>query len=153
MLVKGIIDEDFINDCLTKRRPTNKIETARVEKDSYTDRLGTSIASSGEDILTAVLATKIAKDYRADNGVIVRPELRVAVTYDVMEADNIANVVLANGSSYNVYGEKQNRLGFELGAKLTTYAADNFEFSAGAQTNFREDYQDYSFTLDAKYNF
>lgn len=125
----------------------------RVEKDSYTDRLGTSIASSSEDILTAVLATKIAKDYRADNGVIVRPELRVAVTYDVMEADNIANVVLANGSSYNVYGEKQNRLGFELGAKLTTYAADNFEFSAGAQTNFREDYQDYSFTLDAKYNF
>ena len=125
----------------------------RVEKDSYTDRLGTTITSSSEDILTAVLATKIAKDYRSDDGTIIRPELRVAVTYDVMEADNIANVVLANGASYSVNGEKQNRLGFELGAKVTTYAADNFEFSAGAQTNFREDYQDYSFTLDAKYNF
>ena len=35
-LTPGIkIDEDFINDCLTKRRPTSKIETARVEKDSY----------------------------------------------------------------------------------------------------------------------
>ena len=36
---------------------------------------------------------------------------------------------------------------------LTTYATDNFDFSLGAQTNIREDYQDYSFTLDMKYNF
>ena len=125
----------------------------RVEKDSYKDGLGTSVDSSSEDILTAVLATKVAKDYRLDNGAIVRPELRVAVTYDVMEADNTANVLLANGASYNVNGEKLDRLGFELGAKVTTYATDNVEISAGAQTSFRDDYQDYSFTFDAKYNF
>ena len=77
----------------------------------------------------------------------------MAVTYDVMEADNTANVLLANGASYNVNGEKLDRLGFELGAKVTTYATDNVEISAGAQTSFRDDYQDYSFTFDAKYNF
>jgi opacity protein-like surface antigen len=61
--------------------------------------------------------------------------------------------LLANGASYTVDGEKLNRLGFELGAKVTTKATEKVEVSAGYLTRIREDYQDHTLTVDAKYNF
>ena len=44
-------------------------------------------------------------------------------------------------------------LGFELGAKVTTKATEKVEVSAGYLTRIREDYQDHTLTVDAKYNF
>ncbi len=124
-----------------------------IDQDSYTDKLGSKVASNQEDVLTLVAGAKIAKDYTLDNGTILRPELKAALTYDLFDADNSANVLLANGAGYTVDGEKLDRLGFELGAKVSTFATEKTELSAGYLTRFREDYQDHTLTFDVKYNF
>ncbi len=122
-------------------------------QDSYTDKLGTTVAENSEDVLTLVAGAKVAKNYTLENGAVLRPELRAAVTYDLFDADNSANVMLANGASYAVDGEKLNRLGFEFGAKVATNVTDKVEVSAGYLTRVREDYQDHTVTFDARYNF
>jgi outer membrane autotransporter protein len=124
-----------------------------INQDAYTDKLGTTVAENSEDVLTLVAGAKVAKNYTLENGTVLRPELKAAVTYDLFDADNSANVALANGASYVVEGEKLNRLGFEFGAKVTTNATDKVEVSAGYLTRVREDYQDHTVTFDARYNF
>ncbi len=124
-----------------------------IMQDDYTNKLGTKVGSNTEDVLTAVAGAKIAKNYTLESGSIVRPELRAALTYDLFDADNTASVALANNSSYIVKGEKLDRLGLELGAKVSTFATDKVELSAGYLTRLREDYQDHTFTFDVKYDF
>ena len=57
------------------------------------------------------------------------------------------------GGAYRVNGEKLDRLGFEFGAKVATEVSDNLEISAGWEGRFREDYQDHTAMLNAKYSF
>jgi hypothetical protein len=88
-----------------------------------------------------------------DNGYIIRPELNAAVTYDIATDDNNAVVTLANGAAYQVKGDKLDRLGFELGAKVTAYSNANWDVVAGYTAKLRDDYNDNTYMLEAKYNF
>ena len=133
--------------------PEAGLRYAHISRDSYTDALGTSVASDDSDILTAVVGAKVAKDYTIGCNTIVRPELNAAVTYDLFDDGNNSYVSLANGSAYRVNGEKLDRLGFEFGAKVATEVSDNLEISAGWEGRFREDYHDHTAMLNAKYSF
>lgn len=133
--------------------PEAGLRYAHISRDGYTDALGTSVASDDSDILTAVVGAKVAKDYTIGCNTIVRPELKAAVTYDLFDDGNNSYVSLANGGAYRVNGEKLDRLGFEFGAKVATEVSDNLEISAGWEGRFREDYQDHTAMLNAKYSF
>lgn len=133
--------------------PEAGLRYAHISQDGYTDALGTSVAANDSDILTAIVGAKVAKDYALDSDTIIRPELRAAVTYDLVDDANNSNVVLANGVAYRVNGEKLNRLGFELGAKVATDVSDNWEISLAYEGGFREDYQNHTGMLNAKYKF
>ncbi len=125
----------------------------RIAEDGYTDKLGSKVKSKDSDVLTLVAGAKIAKDFELENDRVLRPELRAAVTYDVISDDNNANVILANGAGYRVNSEKLKRLGVELGANVATEVANNWELSAGYEIRLREDYYDNTFMLNAKYSF
>lgn len=133
--------------------PEAGLRYAHISRDGYTDALGTSVASDDSDILIAVVGAKVAKDYTIGCNTIVRPELKAAVTYDLFDDGNNSYVSLANGGAYRVNGEKLDRLGFEFGAKVATEVSDNLEISAGWEGRFREDYQDHTAMLNAKYSF
>lgn len=133
--------------------PEAGLRYAHISQDGYTDALGTSVAANDSDILTAIVGAKVAKDFALDSDTIIRPELRAAVTYDLVDDANNSNVVLANGVAYRVNGEKLNRLGFELGAKVSTDVSDNWEISLAYEGGFREDYQNHTGMLNAKYKF
>lgn len=133
--------------------PEAGLRYAHISQDGYTDALGTSVAANDSDILTAIVGAKVAEDYALDSDTIIRPELRAAVTYDLVDDANNSNVVLANGVAYRVNGEKLNRLGFELGAKVATDVSDNWEISLAYEGGFREDYQNHTGMLNAKYKF
>ena len=106
--------------------PEAGLRYAHISRDGYTDALGTSVASDDSDILTAVVGAKVAKDYTIGCNTIVRPELKAAVTYDLFDDGN---------NSY------------------VTEVSDNLEISAGWEGRFREDYQDHTAMLNAKYSF
>lgn len=124
-----------------------------VKQDSYKDSAGNKISSDDADILTGVIGAKVNKDFALENGMNIRPEARFAVTYDLMDADNSSFVTLANGAAYNVEGESLDRFGMEFGVGVTAEVNDNVELSLGYEGKFREDYQDHTGLLNAKYKF
>ena len=83
----------------------------------------------------------------------IKPEARVAATYDLFNDDVNSVVTLANGSAYAVEGEALDRFGMEFGASVTAEVNDNVELSLGYEGKFREDYQDHTGLINAKYKF
>ena len=133
--------------------PEAGLRYVRIDQDGYTDNLGTKVGSNTSDILTGVVGVKASKNFALDNGMNIRPEARLAATYDLMDDDNNAAVTLANGQGYIVDGEKLDRFGIEAGLGLAADVSDNWELSAGYEGHYRSDYTDHTGMLNAKYKF
>lgn len=133
--------------------PEAGLRYVRIDQDGYTDNLGTKVGSNISDILTGVVGVKASKDFALDNGMNIRPEARLAATYDLMDDDNNAAVTLANGQGYVVDGEDLDRFGIEAGLGLAADVSDNWEVSAGYEGHYRSDYTDHTGMLNAKYKF
>ena len=124
-----------------------------ISQDSYTDTAGQSVSSNDSDILTGVVGAKFSKTWTLGNGMNIKPEARIAATYDLINDDANSIVTLANGSAYQVRGEALDRFGMELGAGVTAELNDNVEFALGYEGKFREDYQDHTGLVNLKYKF
>ena len=111
------------------------------------------VSGDNSDILTGVIGAKASKDFALESGLKLRPEARLAMTYDLTHDDSNAIVSLANGTAYTVEGEALDRFGIEFGAGLTADVNDNVELSLGYEGKFREDYTDHTGLLNAKYKF
>lgn len=84
---------------------------------------------------------------------LLTPEFKAAMTYDISHDNSKSTVTLVNGSSYSVTGKPLNRFGVELGAGITAELNDNVELSLGYEGKFRKDYQDHTGLINAKYKF
>jgi outer membrane autotransporter protein len=136
-----------------KLTPEAGLRYVYVKQDTYTDSSGQRIKSRNSDTLTGVLGAKVSKSYTTGNGIVLTPELKAAMTYDISHDNSRSTVTLVNGSVYNVSGKPLNRFGVELGAGLTAEINDKIELSAGYEGKFRKDYQDHTGLVSAKYNF
>lgn len=133
--------------------PEAGLRYVNIKQDAYKDSADQKVGSNSSDILTGVIGAKVNKDFALENGMNLRPEARLAMTYDLMNDDNNSVVTLANGSAYTVNGEALDRFGIEFGAGLTADVNDNVELSVGYEGKFREDYQDHTGLFNAKYKF
>lgn len=133
--------------------PEAGLRYIHVKQDKYTDTAGQSVKSDDSDIVTGVLGAKIAKSYNLSNGMLLTPEFKAAMTYDISHDNSKSTVTLVNGSSYSVTGKPLNRFGVELGAGITAELNDNVELSLGYEGKFRKDYQDHTGLINAKYKF
>lgn len=133
--------------------PEAGLRYIHVKQDKYTDTAGQSVKSDDSDIVTGVLGAKIAKSYNLSNGMLLTPEFKAAMTYDISHDNSKFTVTLVNGSSYSVTGKPLNRFGVELGAGITAELNDNVELSLGYEGKFRKDYQDHTGLINAKYKF
>ena len=133
--------------------PEAGLRYIHVKQDKYTDTAGQSVKSDDSDIVTGVLGAKIAKSYNLSNGMLLTPEFKAAMTYDISHDNSKSTVTLVNGSSYSVSGKPLNRFGVELGAGVTAELNDNVEVSLGYEGKFRKDYQDHTGLINAKYKF
>lgn len=133
--------------------PEAGLRYVHIKQDGYKDSADQKVSANDADILTGVIGAKASKDFALENGMNLRPEARLAMTYDLMNDDNNSVVTLANGSAYQVNGEALDRFGIEFGAGLTADVNDNVELSVGYEGKFREDYQDHTGLFNAKYKF
>ena len=133
--------------------PEAGVRYAHVDQDSYTDDAGQSVKSHKGNIWTGVAGAKLSKSFAADNGMIFKPELRLAATYDLKNDKGNTLVTLANGTSYSVQGTALKRFGVEVGAGVTADLSDNVELSMGYEGRFRSHYQDHTGLINAKYKF
>lgn len=133
--------------------PVAGLRYNRIHRDGYTDSVGQRVSSDTMDVLTAVAGVKVGKDFATGQGMLWRPEARVAMTYDLVSDKENAVVGLTNGFSYFVEGERLDRFGIEAGLGLTVDVNDNLEAVVGYEGRFREDYTDHTGMISAKYKF
>lgn len=133
--------------------PEMGLRYVHISQDSYKDSADQRVSANDSDILTGVIGAKVSKTWTLENGMNIKPEARIVATYDLMNDDTNSVVTLANGSAYSVEGEALERFGMEFGAGLTAEINDNVELSLGYEGKFREDYQDHTGLLNAKYKF
>ena len=133
--------------------PEVGLRYVHISQDGYTDSADQKVSSSDSDILTGVIGAKVSKTWTLENGMNIKPEARIAATYDLMNDDVNSVVTLANGSAYMVEGDALDRFGMEFGAGVTTEVNDNVEFALGYEGKFRKDYQDHTGLVNLKYKF
>ena len=133
--------------------PEVGLRYVHISQDDYTDSADQRVSGNDSDILTSVIGAKVSKSWELENGMNIKPEARIAATYDLMNDDVNSVVTLANGSAYSVEGKALDRFGMEFGAGVTAEVNDNVELSLGYEGKFREDYQDHTGLINAKYKF
>ena len=133
--------------------PEAGLRYVHIKQDAYKDSADQKVSGNDSDILTGVIGAKVSKSWELENGMNIKPEVRVAATYDLMNDDVNSVVTLANGSAYAVDGEALDRFGMEFGAGVTAEVNDNVELSLGYEGKFREDYQDHTGLINARYKF
>ena len=133
--------------------PEAGLRYVHIKQDAYKDSADQKVSGNDSDILTGVIGAKVSKNFELSNGMNIKPEARIAATYDLMNDDVNSVVTLANGSAYTVEGEALDRFGMEFGAGVTAEVNDSVELSLGYEGKFREDYQDHTGLINAKYKF
>ena len=133
--------------------PEAGLRYVHIKQDAYKDSADQRVSGNDSDILTGVIGAKVSKSWELENGMNIKPEARIAATYDLMNDDVNSVVTLANGSAYSVEGKALDRFGMEFGAGVTAEVNDNVELSLGYEGKFREDYQDHTGLINAKYKF
>ena len=133
--------------------PEVGLRYVHIKQDAYKDSADQKVSGNDSDILTGVIGAKVSKIWELSNGMNIKPEARIAATYDLFNDDVNSVVTLANGSAYAVEGEALDRFGMEFGAGVTAEVNDNVELSLGYEGKFRQDYQDHTGLINAKYKF
>lgn len=133
--------------------PEAGLRYVHIKQDAYKDSADQRVSANDSDILTGVIGAKISKSWELSNGMNIKPEARIAATYDLFNDDVNSVVTLANGSAYAVDGEALDRFGMEFGAGVTAEVNDNVELSLGYEGKFRDNYEDHTGLINAKYKF
>lgn len=125
--------------------PEMGLRYLHIAQDEYTNANGVNkIAASDTDLLTAVAGMRYSFYVETEKMLKLRPELRAAFTYDVVNDDVYATVVLPGvGTSYNVDGKALNKIGGEFGLGLTA-EYNGLEFSLMYDLDIHEDYSSHT---------
>ena len=133
--------------------PEAGLRYVHIKQDAYKDSADQKVSGNDSDILTGVIGAKVSKNFELSNGMNIKPEARIAATYDLFNDDVNSVVTLANGSAYAVEGEALDRFGMEFGAGVTAEVNDKVELSLGYEGKFRDNYEDHTGLINAKYKF
>ncbi len=120
---------------------------------SYTDTAGQSVDGMDASSLTGILGMQYTIGYTLSPTVSWYPELRAAVTYDIVESDASTRVNLVNGAVYEVKEETMDRLGFELGGRVGLDINRTLEMSLEYEGVYRGDYINHTGLANLKYKF
>lgn len=116
--------------------PEVGLRYVHIKQDAYKDSADQKVSGNDSDILTGVIGAKVSKSWELSNGMLIKPEARIAATYDLFNDDVNSVVTLANGSAYAVEGEALDRFGMEFGVGVTAEVNDNVELSLGYEGTF-----------------
>ena len=143
---------DIHMDALTFA-PEAGLRYMNIDQKAYTDSIGSHIAGNSSDIFTGVLGAKAVYDWNITDNILLKPEVRAAITYDFVRDNATAVMSLANGSVIATDSKALKRFGTEFAVGLTTDIADNLEMGIFWEGKFRNDYTDNTGMINVKYNF
>lgn len=121
--------------------------------DSY-ERSGQKVSGFTSNTLTLIAEGRYAKDYMNETqDAIFRPEARLALTYDLVNSNEDAQVTLPNNVTYRVEGESTGKFGVEAGLSASYNFTNKVEVSAGWDGEFKSGYSNNTFSAKLRFNF
>ncbi len=133
--------------------PEGGLRYTNVRQKAYTNSLGVRFANKTNDTLTGIVGLRYAKTFKAGSGLLITPEGKLALTYDLSRSNQGRSVTLANGTGYVAEGKNLDRTGLELGAGVSFKVNDSFDIGLSYEGKFRKDYSDHTGLFNVKYNF
>lgn len=133
--------------------PEIGLRYVNVDQKGFTDTLGNYTDGNKSDVLTGIIGATGKAAYVVSRDVTLKPELRLAATYDFVNDDSASVMTLANGSVVTAQGKTLKKLSGEVGFGLTAEVMDKVELGVGYEGKFRKHYQDHTGMITAKYNF
>jgi outer membrane autotransporter protein len=118
----------------------------------YSDSLGISNKLDATNYLTSTIGAKYAFDIATVKNVLLRPELRYAIKYDLVSDESSATVAMPGTSSYTLNGDRLPRFGNEFGIGLTM-RYNTMDLSLTYDIEVREDYTSQTGMLKFRYEF
>ena len=109
-----------------------------VAQEEYSNGLNT-VKALDTDFLSGVAGVKYTFAIQNDWAVQLKPEMRAAMTYDLLSDDAAATVVMPGAAPYKVAGEALSRIGGEFGIGLTA-KYKGAEISLMYDLDLHEDY-------------
>ena len=104
-------------------------------------------------VATAVIGTKVSKDFTVGKNVVFKPEFRLAGTYDFKSDNSTANVsIVGTPVTYSVNAKRLSRAAVETGVGLTA-TVRNLELSLNYDASFRSENNTQAGMFKIKYNF
>ncbi len=104
-------------------------------------------------VATAVIGTKVSKDFTVGKNVVFKPEFRLAGTYDFKSDNSTANVsIVGTPVTYSVNAKRLSRAAVEAGVGLTA-TVRNLELSLNYDASFRSENNTQAGMFKIKYNF
>lgn len=158
--VKGDYDVDTIalqalvgyhlNDIFT---PEGGLRYLNIQQDAYTDGAGQRISGNTTDIVTAVVGLKAARDFKMNSGMVLVPEAKINLAYDLSDSKTNSRVTLLNGAVYTIRGEEMDDFAAELQAGLNMKFVNDVQVKVGMSAELRGDYYGLSGLLEARWRF
>ncbi len=123
-----------------------------VNPDDYDNGLN-EVEGKSSQVATAVIGTRIAKEFQYRDNLVFKPEFRLAGTYDFKSDNSTANVNVIGGNTvYSVEGERLHRAALATGVGLTAKYGQ-MEVTAGYDIEWRVSNFAQTGMLKLKYNF
>lgn len=139
-------------DFLSGMTPQVGIRYLHVAQDEYNNGINRMNAMD-YDYLSGVAGFKYAFEIGSAKTFHVKPELRAMMTYDLVQDNSVATVIMSNiNNSYTVDSDNLSRLGGEFGLGMTmTYRG--IDISVGYDIVLHEDYTSQTGTLKLRSRF
>ncbi len=141
----------FGYDFATGMTPEFGVRYLHVSQDSYNNGLG-KVSTDNVDFLSGVAGLKYAFDIKSNTTVQWSPELRAALTYDIVSEDSHATIVIPGTVPYTVAGENLSRVGGEFGIGLTAHY-HGLEVSLNYDLDLHKDYTSQTGMVRFRYDF
>ena len=123
-----------------------------IDVDRYNNGL-TEVDTKNSQIATAVIGTKVSKDFTPAKGVVLTPEFRLAGTYDFKADNSKATIgIMGSTASYTIENRRLHRAAVETGVGLTA-SIRNLELSANYDASLRSESNTQAVNLKAIYHF
>ena len=123
-----------------------------IDVDRYNNGL-TEVDTKNSQIATAVIGTKVSKDFTPAKGVVLTPEFRLAGTYDFKADNSKATIgIMGSTASYTIENRRLHRAAVETGVGLTA-SIRNLELSANYDASLRSERNTQAVNLKAIYHF
>lgn len=122
-----------------------------INQDNYNNGFA-DIEGMNNDYITGVAGLKYSFTIESEGRLYIRPEVRVAATYDVMADEAITTVIVPGATPYVITGEQLSRFGGEMGISLSAMY-NEWEFSVGYDLVLRDNYTSHTGKLNLEYKF